>query len=258
MVRRLGIITQFRLLSLAVIAMLCATGDKAAAQDLIADLSSHRVDITTGFTGADLLLFGSVDDDGDIVITVSGPRETVVVRRKERVAGIWMNTRSMLFDNAPNFYAFATSRPLDEIAPPEVLARQQIGADHLRLRPAASDEKLSPEDEATFRTALVRRKQVQGLYASDPGQVTVIAGKLFRTQIHFPANLATGTYTAVVYLIRGGRIVHAQTTPLLVEKVGIGAEVYTFAHRHSAIYGLAAILIAVAAGWLAAAVFRKV
>jgi len=170
----------------------------------------------------------------------------------------WQFWRSVLFDNAPNFYAFATSRPLDEIARPEVLARQQIGADHLRLRPAANSDKLLPQDEATFRSALVRRKQVQGLYASAPGQVTVIAGQLFRTQVHFPATLATGPYTAVVYLIRGGRIVHAQTTPLLVEKVGIGAEVYTFAHRQSAIYGLAAILIAVAAGWLAAAVFRKV
>lgn len=253
--KRLKTIT---ILSLAITAMLHMAVGRADAQDLIADLSSHRVDITTGFTGADLLLFGSVDDDGDIVITVSGPRESITVRRKQRVAGIWMNTRSMQFENAPNFYAVASSRPLEEIAAPEVLARQQIGADHIRLRASTSARKLSPEEENTFRKALVRRKQAEGLYASKPGQVTVIAGKLFRTQVHFPANLATGTYTAVVYLIRDGRVVHAQTTPLLVEKVGVGAEIYNFAHRRSATYGLAAILIAVAAGWLAAAVFRKV
>lgn len=245
------------LLLIAVVMSFGAPG-RTNAQDLIADLSSHRVDITTGFTGADLLLFGSVDDEGDIVVTVSGPRESITVRRKERVAGIWMNTRSMQFNSAPNFYAVAATRPLDEIAPLEVLERQQIGASHLRLRAAAESGKLLPGDENTFRTALIRRKQAQGLYASEPGQITTIAGKLFRTQIHFPANLATGTYTAVVYLIRGGRVVHAQTTPLLVEKVGVGAEVYTFAHQRSAIYGLVAILIAVAAGWLAAAVFRKV
>jgi uncharacterized protein (TIGR02186 family) len=111
---------------------------------------------------------------------------------------------------------------------------------------------------AEFRKALIRRKRAQGLYAQTPGDVTVIASKLFRTQVHFPATLATGIYTAVVYLIRDGRVVHAQTTPLVVEKVGIGAEVYTFAHTRSATYGLAAIIIAVVAGWLAAAVFRKV
>ena len=258
MAKHTNTLTKLGLLLLAIAALSYQATGKANAQDLIADLSSHRVDITTGFTGADLLLFGSVDDDGDIVVTVSGPRESITVRRKERVAGIWMNTRSMQFNAAPNFYAVAASRPLEEIAALEVLQRQQIGADHLRLRATSRGEKLLPEDENTFRTALVRRKQAQGLYASEPGQVTLIAGKLFRTQVHFPANLATGTYTAVVYLIRGGRVVHAQTTPLLVEKVGVGAEVYTFAHERSAIYGLVAILIAVAAGWLAAAVFRKV
>ena len=246
------------LLAPVIMALLFLASGKANAQDLIADLSSHRVDITTGFTGADLLLFGSVDDDGDIVITVSGPREAVTVRRKQRVAGIWMNTRSVDFTSAPNFYAVASNRPLEEIAAPEVLARQQIGANNLRLLAARDGKSITPEDEATFRKALIRRKQVQGLYASEPGIVTVIAGRLFRTQVHFPANLATGTYTAVVYLIRNGRVVHAQTTPLLVEKVGVGAEVYDFAHKSSATYGLAAILIAVAAGWLAAAVFRKV
>lgn len=258
MARRMNKLAKLGVLLLAALILSYEATDTANAQDLIADLSSHRVDITTGFTGADLLLFGSVDDDGDIVVTVSGPREVITVRRKERVAGIWMNTRSMQFKSAPNFYAVAATRPLEEIAPPEVLERQQIGANHLRLRATSSGDKLQPNDEKTFRTALVRRKQIQGLYAREPGQVTIIAGKLFRTQVHFPANLATGTYTAVVYLIRGGRVVHAQTTPLLVEKVGVGAEVYTFAHERSAIYGLVAILIAVAAGWLAAAVFRKV
>ena len=230
----------------------------AKAQDLIADLSSHRVDITTGFTGADLLLFGAVDDEGDIVVTITGPMETITVRRKQRVAGIWVNTRSMRFEHAPNFYAVAATRPLEEIAAFEVLERQQIGADHLRLDPAQSRRKADPDEAKDFRAALIRRKQAQGLYATEAGKVTVIADKLFRTQVHFPANLATGTYTAVVYLIRNGRVVHAQTTPLVVEKVGVGAEVYAFAHRRSAYYGLAAIVIAVVAGWLAAAVFRKV
>ncbi|WP_420405678.1 TIGR02186 family protein [Nisaea sp.] len=248
---------QARLAAFAIAALVLIWSGSARAQDLIADLSSHRVDITTGFTGADLLLFGSVDDTGDIVVTVTGPKETVTVRRKDRVAGIWMNTRSMQFTGAPNFYAVASNRPLEEIAPPEVLARQEIGADNLRLK-TVEGETGAREEVAEFRNALIRRKRAQGLYAQTPGDITVIASKLFRTQVHFPATLATGIYTAVVYLIRDGRVVHAQTTPLVVEKVGIGAEVYTFAHTRSAIYGLAAIVIAVVAGWLAAAVFRKV
>ena len=249
---------EIAILLIAAVTVIFEPAGKASARDLIADLSSHRVDITTGFTGADLLLFGAVEDEGDIVVTVSGPREPITVRRKNRVAGIWMNTRSIQFNNAPNFYAVATTRPLQEIAPPEVLARQQIGVRNLALRAETTGKKFLSEEEDVYRAALVRQKQAQGLYAREPGQVTTIARRLFRTQVHFPANLATGTYTAVVYLIREGRVIHAQTTPLLVQKVGVGAEVYTFAHERSAVYGLVAVLIAVAAGWLAAIVFRKV
>ena len=249
---------EIAILLIAAVTLIFEPAGKASARDLIADLSSYRVDITTGFTGAGLLLFGAVEEEGDIVVTVSGPRESITVRRKERVAGIWMNTRSMHFNSAPNFYAVAATRPLEEIAPPEVLARQQIGVNHLRLRADTTDKKFLPEEEDIFRAALVRQKQTQGLYAREPGQVTIIAGRLFRTRVHFPANLATGAYTAAVYLIRKGRVVHAQTTPLLVQKVGVGAEVYTFAHERSALYGLVAVFIAIAAGWLAAIVFRKV
>lgn len=253
--------TLFRPLTLVVsvfIGLALLSLQSVRAQDLIADLSSHRVDITTGFTGADLLLFGSVDDTGDIVVTVTGPKQTVTVRRKDRVAGIWMNTRGIDFMDVPNFYAVAASRPLAEIAAREVLERQEIGADHLRFKPLSDKNTATDEELQAFSEALIRQKRAQGLYAETPGNVTVIASKLFRTQVHFPPTLATGVYTAVVYLIRDGRVVHAQTTPLVVEKVGIGAEIYSFAHRRSAIYGLAAIFIAVVAGWFAAAVFRKV
>src|SRR3546814_79845 len=60
-------------------------------QELVADLSDHEVAITTGFTGAELLLFGAVEGEGQIVVVVTGPRQTTTVRRKARVAGIWMN-----------------------------------------------------------------------------------------------------------------------------------------------------------------------
>lgn len=233
-------------------------GGPARAQDLIADLSRHHVDITAGFTGTNLLLFGAVDDRGDIVVTVTGPAHPVTVRRKARVAGVWVNTKSVEFQNAPNFYAVASSRPLAEIAPPEVLARQRIGAENLVLRAADRHRRESAEEIAAFRASLIRRMQARGLYTTVAGDVTVISGKLFRTEVHFPANMATGAYTAVVYLVRDGRVVQAQTTPLLVEKVGVGAAIYDFAHRQSATYGLASILFAVAAGWLAAAIFRKV
>ena len=246
------------LLQLLLVMAMLVPASSARAQDLIADLSSHLVSITTDFTGAQLLLFGAVEGEGDIVVVVTGPMEEVTVRHKERVAGIWVNADSMTFTGVPNFYAVASSQPLDKIASPEVRRRQQIGAENLDLLPIARDRGAPPERIRAFREALIRAKQQQRLFTSKAGAVTVISKRLFRSQISFPSNLATGPYTAVVYLIRDGEAVHAQTTPLLVEKSGFGAEITRFAHRQSAVYGIVAILVAVAAGWIAAAVFRKV
>ena len=227
-----------------------------AQQDLVADLSEHLVAITTGFTGADVLLFGAVDGDGEIVVTVTGPRSDVTVRRKERVAGIWANVESVTFDNAPSFYAVASTEPLENVASIDIRERQEIGIENLSLRPDDAD--VDPGTAAIFRAGLIRNKQVTGLYSAAVLPITVLSNRLFRTRIHLPANVATGTYTVAVYFLRDGSAVHAQTTPLVVSKTGIGADIFLFAHDNSAAYGVLAIIIAIAAGWFAAWIGRKV
>jgi uncharacterized protein (TIGR02186 family) len=120
------------------------------------------------------------------------------------------------------------------------------------------DEDVHPDTVAAFRAGLIRNKVTAGLFDDQVLPITVISNRLFRTRIHLPANVAIGTYTVAVYYLRDGSAVHAQTTPLVVSKTGIGADVFLFAHTNSAIYGLLAILVAVAAGWLAAWIGRKV
>ena len=61
---------------------------QARAQALVADLSDHFIAITTGFVGADVLLFGAIEGDGDVVVVLRGPSGKEVVRRKGRVAGL--------------------------------------------------------------------------------------------------------------------------------------------------------------------------
>ena len=218
------------------------------AQALVADLSSHLVAITTGFTGTEVVLFGAVDGPGEVAVVVLGPKARVTVRRKEPVAGIWMNRRAVVFDQVPGFYAMATSRPLDGLAAEPVLARHGIGLDRLALIPAGG-RALAPADLALFREALVRARLEAGLYAGGDGQVVFLGKRLFRTNIFFPADVVTGAYTVSVFLIRDGDVVSAQTTPLSVGKTGLGAEISEFAQRRPVWYGLAAIFGAFAIGW---------
>ncbi|HLN22785.1 MAG TPA: TIGR02186 family protein [Patescibacteria group bacterium] len=245
-----------RAVRLAVCLLLIGAGTARAqgADPLVADLSNHLVAITTGFAGANVLLFGAVEGDGDVVVVVRGPSRPEVVRRRERILGIWINRAQATVADAPVYYRVAASRPLDQVAPAAVLGRHQIGIDHLDLHIKRYDKSVSDSD---YLQALLRLKQRVGLYSAKPGLVNFVGGRLFRTEMDFPANVPTGTYIVEVYLMRGGEVASAQTTPLIISKTGIGAEVFDFANRQAALYGVMAILLAASAGWLAAIAFRR-
>jgi uncharacterized protein (TIGR02186 family) len=222
---------------------------------LVVDLSSKQIRITTGFSGTSLLLFGATEVAGDVVVVVRGPRRQVVVRRKERVAGIWVNGSAQSFVSVPGYYFVASSRPLVDVADQATLNRLQIGVSRLSLPTTGS---ASPDRVKQFRAGLVTLKQTQGLFSVTPEPVSILGDRLFRADLTFPANVPTGAYTADVYLFRKGEMVASSKTTLAVRKAGLEAAIFDFAHQHSAIYGIIAILIALFAGWLAGAIFRKV
>ena len=226
----------------------------AAAQSIVVDLSTREVAISTGFTGAELLLFGATEGSGDIVVTVEGPRRDEIIRRKERVAGIWVNGASVTFEKAPAYYRTAASKPLDEIAAPAILEKLQIGSDRIDLFTRTAGDAASV---LTFREAFIRTKKRQALYSEDISDLKIIRGRLFRSTIPFPVNVPIGTYQVTVHLFKNGQLVSSEKTPLTVQKVGLEAQIYDFAHDHAAWYGAIAIVIALMAGWFAGVIFRR-
>ncbi|WP_259780452.1 TIGR02186 family protein [Aestuariispira ectoiniformans] len=232
----------------------CLSSLSARAESLVADLSDHLVAITTGFVGTELLLFGTVDGKGDIVVVTHGPTEEVVVRKKERTFGLWMNRKSVTFQHVPSFYSYGVSQGALDNLTPRIRKRHQVGASNVR---ATVKDVVSPEDSAPFLTALVRNKQRQGLYSVTPDLIERRGRRLFRTKVYFPSNVPTGTYIVETLLLRDGEVISAQTTPLFINKLGVGAYLFRVAHIHSILYGVTAIIVAVLAGLLANWVFRK-
>jgi uncharacterized protein (TIGR02186 family) len=224
------------------------------AQPLVVDLSSHLIAITTGFTGTEVVLFGAVEQPGDVVVAVRGPEGPVTVRRKERLLGMWVNGSSVTFSGVPGFYAIASSKPLEDVAPRDQLVRQRIGLDQLAFTPVGT---ISDTARAIFHAALLREKQQAGLFPIVPGRVLFVGRQLFRTNVSFPPDVPTGAYQVSVYLFRNGQLVGAQTTPLLVSQSGVSADVQDFAYRRSFVYGAVAVLIALVAGWLGSFLFRR-
>ena len=230
-------------------------GRPGARRRGVADLRSHLIAITSGFTGASVVLFGATEGRGDIVAVVRGPERELTVWRKGKVAGIWVNAESVTFSNVPSFYALATSRPLDEVVAPGPAALYRIGTANLKLQAKAP---ATPEEAARFGTALVAGQQRDGLFATNTGKIAFLGERLFRATIDFPANVPTGTYIVEVFLVRDRDVVSGQTTPLVVSKVGLDAAVSDFATRQAAAYGAIAVVTALVAGWLASLPFRSV
>jgi uncharacterized protein (TIGR02186 family) len=231
----------------------------ASAEELVADLSDHLIEVTMGFEGAELLLFGSVEEEGEVIVLVHGPREDITIRRKDQIGGIWMNRSEMTFANIPAFYEVMVSRKPNGWLHESVQERHQIGVDNLRL-PLAPEyvSAAGTADAKAFREALIRRKQALGHYAEGFGEVRMLSPRLFRTDVTFPTNVPVGNYTVEVFLIKNGEVVGAQTTPLYIRKTGVLAEIFFFAYENAAAYGVLAIIFAVLAGLGANAAFRKV
>jgi uncharacterized protein (TIGR02186 family) len=226
----------------------------AQAQALVADLTQHAVAITTGFTGTRVSLVGAIEGGGDIVATVKGPARETVVRRKSRVGGVWLNTRSVAFEAVPGYYRLFSSAALDEVMSPAARRAEGVGAEMLPLAPA---EPIDAEQAGQFRAALIQRLVTTGLFQTNPGPITVLHGRLFEATLDFPATIPTGTYDIEVLLLRQGQVVARQSLPLVIAPSGLDADIKDFSSQHGALYGVVAVLAAAMAGWFASFLFRN-
>jgi uncharacterized protein (TIGR02186 family) len=225
-----------------------------AAEPLVADLTSHFVAITTGFAGTEVVLFGATDGPGDVIVIVRGPNRDAVVRRKSRVAGIWVNTRQQTFTGVPSYYAVYSTRPLEDIMPPASRIYHDIGVDNLHFGVEQRDR--SAAEIAEFRAALIGERRREALFADAVGGFNFLGDRLFHLALAFPGNVPTGNYTVQIFLVRDRKVVGGQTSPLYISQAGIDAEVNDFAERRALSYGVIAVVGAALAGWLASLPFR--
>jgi uncharacterized protein (TIGR02186 family) len=238
----------------------------AAAERLVVSLSNHRVQVTSNFTGEDLVLFGSIEPDSgkttlrsdyDLVVTVTGPRETFRNRRKGRVLGIWVNVNSREFVRVPSYLAILSNRPVAEIANEETLLRLQIGLDNFILPQRIGPDIADTVRDDPFRVAFVRLEKKLGLYRESAEAVTFLTPTVFRAAIPLPANAPTGSYAIDVKLFAGGAMVARTNSALEVIKTGFEQYVADAATDYGLLYGIVTAMMALAIGWLASVVFRR-
>ena len=234
----------------------------AAKPVLVPDVSARSIEIRYSFNGAQLLLFGAILYPGgraptkplDIAVVVKGPVEPILVREKQKIAGIWMNADSHRFRSAPSFYAIASSRPVRDLVDERTAAIYELGLRDLQLSPGGGAQ---PDKERRFEAGLLDLRKRQRLYAEDPKGVEISAHVLYRARINIPSQVPVGTYTAETFLIDNGRVVAAATREIEIGKSGFERFIAVAAQRHAFLYGLAAVLLSLGLGWFAAWLFAR-
>jgi uncharacterized protein (TIGR02186 family) len=235
----------------------------AADETVIAGLSQTHVSITTDFAGSEIFIYGAVKRESpapkdwplDVIVAVTGPLEPVIVRKKERKFGIWVNDAGVKVDAAPSLYVVATTGPFRDVISFTDDFRYKVGIEHLVSFIGETDD---AEFKEGYPEALVRLRRAQGLYFELTGGVKVTDETLFETRIRLPANLVEGDYKTRVFLLRNKTVLDVFESSIEVRKVGLERWIYTMAQEQSALYGLLSILVALTAGWLASTFFRLV
>jgi uncharacterized protein (TIGR02186 family) len=234
----------------------------AAKPRLVPDVSQSRIEVQASFTGAELLVFGAIlypggrvpTEHADIAVVVKGPLQPLVIREKQKVAGIWMNVDSARFRSAPSFYAVASSRPLGQLVDERMAAIYELGVQNLQLSPGSG---LPPEVQRRFEAGLIDLMQRKQLYYEDPAGVKITDGVLYRARIGIPARVPVGNYTAETFLIKDGRVLAGAVRDIRVEKLGFERFIADAARSWSLAYGLVAVGLSLLLGWAASALFRR-
>jgi hypothetical protein len=213
---------------------------------LVPDVSQRNIEIAYSFTGAELLLFGAIlypggrlptgEQPTDIVVVVKGPTQSILMREKEKVAGIWVNAARPVVDDRTR-------------------AIYELGLDSLQLSPASSAP--APIQDR-FQKGLVDLKRRAGLYYEAPRAVEITDGVLYRARVSIPARVPVGRFTAETFLIRDGRVLAAAVRDIDIRKSGFERFVARAADRSSVTYGLVAVALSVFLGWAAGWIARRV
>jgi len=233
-------------------------GGRTAAETLVASLSTARVAITSNYTGASVAVFGMVERDAqtvarpggyDIVVTVRGPPQPVLVREKEPLGPIWINRGERRFGEVPAYLGVFSSRPLADVTSDALRKRYRLGID--------ASLGIASESGASFREALIRLRARDDLYVEDAGAIDFLASNLFRTTIPVPPTAPPGNYEVEIALLSDSVLLARAQTRFELVKIGFEERIGELARNWPAAYGGATAALALLFGWLASVIFRR-
>ena len=252
----------FALLALPL--LICATLAHAN-EKLQMGISVDLVPVSSSFDGQDIVIFGSIEGadqpalyrgEYDVVVEVIGAIEEAIVRKKERIGGIWINASAREYSGVPSYYSVLSRNELKDVSDVSVLNQMALGIDNLKAKQVDQTiEEFLTQGE--FSRALRRIRIDDGLFSESPTALEQLSPSLFRATLSLPPNVPIGVHTVRAYLFHDGVMLDEIENRFEVRKVGFERWIYDLAHEQSLLYGVMCVLLAMFTGWAANAIFRK-
>ena len=219
------------------------------------DISENNIKIETNFIGKEVIIFGILNDDQETIMTIKGPEKNALIQKKERILGFWFNTKKITYNQIPSIFFIASSNEIEDILPTSTIIKEELSFDYLLENKTSQRNFISDISLDTWKSNFVRIKKSKNLFKEY--EIENIDNKLFQTRIFFPAKSIPGEYKVNLYQIKDNLIINNKEKVITLKKSGIGNQIYNFAHKNAAAYGLFAIIFAVLSGFLAATLFRR-
>lgn len=229
-------------------------------------VSVDVVPVSSSFAGRDIVVFGAIEDaeqaslyrgEYDVVIEVLGELEEVVVRKKQRIGGIWVNASARAYKEVPSYYSVLSRNPLGDVADLSLMSSLGIGVQYLKAKPSDGGDIMQFLTQGEFSTALRRKRIENGLFSENPESLKQLSPSLFRATLYLPPNVPIGLHTVKAHLFHKGKKLDQVSQVFEVRKVGFERWIYDLAHDYSLLYGILCVLLAIFTGWFANLVFRK-
>ena len=219
------------------------------------DISEENIKIETNFIGKEVIIFGILNDNQETILTIKGPEKNAVIQKKERILGFWFNTKQITYNQIPSIFFIASSNEIKDILPTSTIIKEELSFNYLLENKTSQRNFISDISLNTWKNNFVRIKKNKNLFKEY--NIDKIDNKLFQTRIFFPAKSIPGEYKVNVYQIKNNLILNKKEKIITLKKSGVGSQIYNFAHKNAAAYGLFAIIFAILSGFLAATLFRR-
>ena len=228
-----------------------------AKDNLVTDLSESTVEISSTFSGADILLFGAYDGqkNDDIIVVVSGQKGNIKVDKKEKKFGIWMISESIKFSNIPIYYYIASNRKIEEITNKTEIKKRNLDFNNFELKNNNINYK---NLDKKWYEALKRNMKKKEFWKIEENSIKLNKNTLFRKTLSLPSNVSTGIYNVKILHYRKGNLISQEESKIKIDKTGVSANIYNIAQNFSAIYGIIAVIIALFFGWFTNFIFRRI